>query len=64
MKKKCRNKTCNQKDVLQPIENFFKDNRFADGRSYECVECKKKRQKKWNDIANKKRADFFAMYIG
>ena len=64
MKKKCRNKTCSQKDVLQPIENFYKDNRFPDGRNYECNDCKKERQKKWNQVAKERRDNHFAMYIG
>lgn len=64
MKKICTNKQCQHNGILQPIENFYIDKRYPDNHSHECTDCKRVRQKKWNDKANQKRKEFFAMYIG
>jgi len=64
MKKKCTNKTCQHKGVPQPIENFYIDKSYPDNHSHECTECKRVRQKKWNDKKNKSTNDFFKMILG
>ena len=59
--KKCIKKTCKHKGELQPLSNFYRNDRASDGYRVYCKDCELERGKKrYNDT----KGDWTKMIIG
>ena len=48
----------------QPETSFYKNRPMGDGLSNECIDCKKARQKKWNNRRTEDKNNFFKLLLG
>lgn len=62
--KKCYNKNCKHKGVLQPTSNFYKKTMTKDGLNYECIDCQKDRRLIEQEKQKERLKGRFSYFIG
>jgi len=63
MKKVCNNKDCKHKGVPQPMDNFYKSDRYSSGRVGICMDCSAEKRIKYEETRKKNKKDFYDCFI-